>query len=127
MSGVDNHSAGYGNMGELLNPIQKGHPGYEGYLSKNVVAFPELLKQGGYHTYMVGKWHLGITEELSPATRGFENSYALVQGGASHFDQTGIITYDAKKTPVAIYREDGKQLIFLKRIFILVIFCFKNY
>ena len=110
MSGVDNHSAGYGNMGELLNPIQKGHPGYEGYLSKNVVAFPELLKQGGYHTYMVGKWHLGITEELSPATRGFENSYALVQGGASHFDQTGIITYDAKKTPVAIYREDGKAV-----------------
>lgn len=110
MSGVDNHSAGYGNMGELLNPIQKGHPGYEGYLSKNVVAFPELLKQGGYHTYMVGKWHLGVTEELGPANRGFENSYALVQGGASHFDQTGIITYDAKKMPGAIYREDGKQV-----------------
>lgn len=110
MSGVDNHAAGYGNMGELLNPIQKGHPGYEGYLNKNVVAFPELLQQGGYHTYMVGKWHLGVTEELSPAARGFEYSYALVQGGASHFDQTGIITYDAQKTPRAIYREDGKSV-----------------
>jgi arylsulfatase len=110
MSGVDNHSAGYGNMGELVNPIQKGHSGYEGYLSKNVVTFPELLKQGGYHTYMVGKWHLGLTEELSPATRGFEKSYALVQGGASHFDQTGIITNDASKMPMAIYREDGKAV-----------------
>lgn len=110
MSGVDNHSAGYGNMGELLNPIQRGQPGYEGYLSKNVVAFPELLKKGGYHTSMSGKWHLGVPEELSPASRGFDKSYALVQGGASHFDQTGIITNDAKKTPIAIYREDGKAV-----------------
>jgi arylsulfatase len=117
MSGVDNHSAGYGNMGELLNPIQKGHSGYEGYLSKNVVAFPELLKQGGYHTYMVGKWHLGVTEELSPATRGFDKSYALVQGGASHFDQTGVITHDANKMPMAIYREDGKAVTLPKENF----------
>ncbi|MEN9930169.1 MAG: hypothetical protein RL604_416 [Pseudomonadota bacterium] len=117
MSGVDNHSAGYGNMGELLNPIQKGHPGYEGYLSKNVVAFPELLKQGGYHTYMVGKWHLGVAEELSPATRGFDKSYALVQGGASHFDQTGVITHDANKMPMAIYREDGKAVTLPKENF----------
>lgn len=110
MSGVDNHSAGYGNMAELLNPIQKGHPGYEGYLSKNVVAFPELLKKGGYHTSMSGKWHLGVPEDLSPASRGFDKSYALVQGGASHFDQTGVITNDAQKTPIAIYREDGKSV-----------------
>ena len=49
-----------------------------------------VLKQGGYQTYFTGKWHLGVAEQFSPASRGFENSYAMVMGGASHWgDQTG--------------------------------------
>ncbi|MGH8808539.1 MAG: sulfatase-like hydrolase/transferase, partial [Noviherbaspirillum sp.] len=79
-------------------------------LNERVVAFPELLHDAGYHTYMAGKWHLGVKEEHSPAKRGFERSYAMVQGGASHFDQTGIITDDPAKTPKALYREDGKPV-----------------
>ncbi len=108
MSGVDNHRAGYGGMAELLTPEQRSKPGYEGFLSERVVAFPELLQEAGYHTYMAGKWHLGTTEEQSPAKRGFEQSYALLNGGGSHFDQTGIITNDPAKAPRATYRENGK-------------------
>ena len=55
---------------------------------------------------MVGKWHLGRTEEQSPAARGFDKSFALIQGGASHFDQRAIIGVD----PVAIYRDNGKSV-----------------
>ncbi|KAK48321.1 arylsulfatase [Caballeronia jiangsuensis] len=108
MSGVDNHRVGLGGMAELLTPAQRSAAGYEGYLTHSVVTFPTLLENAGYHTYMVGKWHLGLTEEYSPAERGFEQSYAMVQGGASHFDQTGIITTDPDKTPKAMYRENGK-------------------
>ncbi|MCW2239186.1 arylsulfatase [Azospirillum canadense] len=110
MSGADNHVAGLGTMAELPTPEQKGKPGYEGTLSMNVVPFPELLRDAGYHTYMAGKWHLGLTEELSPAARGFEQSYAMVQGGAGFFDQTGNAPPpDGKGTSKARYRENGKD------------------
>ena len=108
MSGTDNHLAGFGGMAELLTPEQRGRPGYEGFLNERVLPFPQLLRDAGYHTYMTGKWHLGTTPAVSPANRGFERSYAMVQGGAGHFDQTGIITGDPAKPPRAIYNEDGR-------------------
>ena len=106
-SGTDSHQAGLGNMGELTQEFQKGKPGYEGYLNQRVANMAEVLQDAGYNTYTTGKWHLGRTEELSPKARGFDRSFILVQGGASHFDdQKAIISVD----PKAIYREDGKQV-----------------
>ncbi len=107
LSGTDSHIAGLGNMAELVQPFQKGQPGYEGYLNQRVANLAEVLQDAGYSTYTTGKWHLGRTEELSPKYRGFDRSYILVQGGASHFDDmTAIISVD----PKAIYSEDGKQV-----------------
>lgn len=107
LSGTDSHLAGLGNMGELTQDFQKGKPGYEGYLNQRVANLAEVLQDAGYSTYTTGKWHLGRTEELSPKARGFDRSFILVQGGASHFDdQKAIISVD----PKAIYREDGKQV-----------------
>ncbi|WP_279629204.1 arylsulfatase [Marinobacter shengliensis] len=106
-SGTDNHRAGIGNMAELLTPEQKGQPGYEGHLNDLVVTLPEVLRDNGYHTSTTGKWHLGRTEALSPNARGFDESWVLVQGGASHFDDgRAIIGVD----PKAIYLENGKQV-----------------
>lgn len=110
MSGADNHQVGFGSMAELLTPQQRSRPGYEGYLTDRALPFPVLLRDAGYHTYMAGKWHLGVKEEHAPPQRGFEQSYAMMNGGASHFDQTGIITFDADKTPMALYRENGKEV-----------------
>ena len=103
MSGTDNHLAGLGNMAEELRANQQGHPGYEGHLSTRVAALPELLREAGYHTYMAGKWHLGLSEDTSPAARGFERSFALAQGGGGHFSDLPIVGPDP-----AIYREDGQ-------------------
>ena len=103
LSGMDNHLSGNGTMAEHIGSNQRGVPGYEGYLSKSVAALPEVLGAAGYRTYMAGKWHLGRTEETSPAARGFDRSYALLLGGASHFsDKMGIVS----KVPRAPYRED---------------------
>jgi arylsulfatase len=109
MSGTDNHLAGFGDMAELMLPEQRGKPGYEGYLSPRVAAIPEVLRASGYRTVMAGKWHLGNAEKQSPAARGFDRSYAMTMGGASHFgDQFGIVATDPSKPPKALYRENGR-------------------
>lgn len=111
MSGSDNHLAGFGDMSELMLPEQRGKPGYEGNLNERVVPMAQVLKDAGYRTAMAGKWHLGVKEEFSPASRGFEQSYAMVMGGASHWgDQSGIVAMDPAKPPKAIYRENGKAI-----------------
>jgi arylsulfatase A-like enzyme len=64
---------------------------------------PELLKESGYHTYMAGKWHLGLDDATSPTARGFERSFALLQGGGGHFNDLPLVGPRR-----ALYREDGK-------------------
>lgn len=87
MSGTDNHLAGLGTMAEALpsQPHLQGQPGYEGYLNERVHWLPALLQDAGYRTLMVGKWHLGRNAEQWPITRGFDRSFVLLDGGASHF------------------------------------------
>ena len=85
LSGMDNHQAGMGTMGEVRTPEMDGYPGYAGHLNFEVAALPEVLQAGGYHTYMAGKWHLGAEKETTPHARGFEETFALLPGGGSHW------------------------------------------
>ena len=103
MSGTDNHLAGLGTQKEAMAPNQIGKLGYEGHINNRVVSIASLLSDAGYHTYMAGKWHLGTEVEHDPYNRGFEKAYALLQGGASHFDDEWMMCADY--TP--IYRENG--------------------
>lgn len=107
LTGTDNHIAGLGNMGEFMQPEQRGKPGYENRLNERAANLAEVLKAAGYHTYMTGKWHLGKAEEHSPKARGFERSFVLIGGGASHFDDMAGFW---AKAPKAAYREDGKPV-----------------
>ena len=104
MSGVDNHRAGLGTMGEVKTPEMEGHPGYAGYLNFEVAALPEVLKAGGYHTYMAGKWHLGGDEETSPHARGFEETFTLVPGGGSHWSDLKPLS----PPQTMMYRRNGR-------------------
>ena len=99
LSGVDNHRAGLGTMGEMKTSEMEGNPGYAGYLNFEVAALPEVLKAAGYHTYMAGKWHLGSEEETIPHARGFEETFILVQGGGSHWSDRRPLTPAEKTTP----------------------------
>jgi len=87
LSGIDNHLAGLGNMAEFVPATtnQGNKSGYEGHLNNNVVSVAQLLKETGYHTYIAGKWHLGLTAEQSPKAHGFERSYTLLNGAANHY------------------------------------------
>ena len=107
MSGTDNHIAGLGVMFEYRQSQHEGVSGYEGYLNKKVVSLATLLKDAGYHTYMAGKWHLGFKPGYRPFERGFEKSFALMNGGASHFSDMAMITSAA---PKASYYDDATKL-----------------
>ncbi len=43
-----------------------------GWLSAEAVLLPTVLKRAGYHTAIVGKWHLGISSPNTPTDRGFD-------------------------------------------------------
>jgi arylsulfatase len=85
LTGVDNHRTGLGSMRSFLTENQKGKPGYEGMLNKNVVTVATVLKDAGYHTYMTGKWHLGEEKGYWPSDRGFEEVFGILQGEGDHF------------------------------------------
>ena len=107
LSGTDNHVAGLGSMGELTAPNQVGKPGYEGVLNKRVATVAELLQDNGYHTYMVGKWHLGMKPDEIPHARGFERDFSTLVGGGSHFDDGWNVEWQIPKMP---YTEDGRPV-----------------
>ncbi len=103
MSGNNNHVAGMARQ-STHGILGDEHPGYEAHLSDRIVPFPQLLQAGGYHTYMVGKWHLGEEEENGPRAAGFERSYVLSHGAGNHFNAIGF------KEGGSAYREDGKPV-----------------
>ena len=108
LSGTDNHLAGLGTMSELLTSEQRGKPGYEGHLNDRVISLAEVLRSGGYHTYMAGKWHLGHDPESFPHARGFERSFSMLFGGASSWSDMSGLT--AVTEEIAEYVMDDKRL-----------------
>jgi arylsulfatase A-like enzyme len=55
LTGMYPHQAGIGHM---VYDAGVG-PEYQGYLREDVVTIGELMKSGGYKTFMCGKWHVG--------------------------------------------------------------------
>ena len=54
-------------------------PGSHG-LPKGQLTIAKLFKENGYNTGHIGKWHLGMSEESSPNSQGFEYSFGHLRG-----------------------------------------------
>lgn len=46
---------------------------------------PQVLGKAGYHTAMVGKWHLGLQDGCRPYERGFQEFFGIITGGHDYF------------------------------------------
>ena len=49
-----------------------------GYLAPQAVLLPKLLKPSGYHTAIVGKWHLGLASPNTPNERDFDHFHGFL-------------------------------------------------
>jgi len=49
-----------------------------GFLSPSAVTLPDLLSRAGYHTALVGKWHLGLAGNQQPTARGFAQFHGFL-------------------------------------------------
>ncbi len=60
------------------------------------IMIPEVLKQRGYHTIHIGKWHLGESEPLRPTSQGFDESLGLRAGGGMFLKEDDPQAVNAK-------------------------------
>lgn len=78
----------------LPAPWTKGLSGAE-------VTLAELLRQEGYATGMVGKWHLGNKEGQSPAEQGFDYDRVISKNGLDYYN------YSISSKNKTVFEDDG--------------------
>lgn len=121
LTGLYQHQAGIGRM-----TFDQHLPGYRGTLSRNAVTIAEVLKEAGYRTSMIGKWHVAETplredqrawlnhqvfhepfSDLSnyPVNRGFDTHYGTIYGVVDYFDPFSLVEGEVpvKEVPEGYY------------------------
>ncbi len=58
-------------------------------LSPETPSVATLLKNAGYETALIGKWHLGFVSEFGPNKNGFDFFYGIRSGAADYVSHTG--------------------------------------
>jgi len=54
-------------------------------LEPNQQTIASLLKQSGYDTALIGKWHLGFRPEWGPNAHGFDEFFGILAGAGDYF------------------------------------------
>ncbi|MCC6698190.1 MAG: sulfatase-like hydrolase/transferase [Candidatus Hydrogenedentes bacterium] len=84
-------------------------------LDPGYTTWPELLRQAGYHTGLVGKWHLGNAPQYHPTKAGFRYFAGFLEGGTTVQDP--VLEVDGQIGPRTGYTTDiltGYAIDFLR-------------
>jgi arylsulfatase A-like enzyme len=98
--------------GHEFNPGGPSAMNADAGLPVEETTLPEVLREAGYTTGMVGKWHLGHAEQFQPPSRGFESFFGF-WGGAHSYLRSGI----ASDNPIVRGREPVEETEYLTDAF----------
>ncbi|MEM9405192.1 MAG: arylsulfatase [Acidobacteriota bacterium] len=87
----------------ILNPLSKNNPtGLP--LTETTVA--TRLRDNGYQTALIGKWHLGPRNlSYHPNARGFDHFYGNLTGGVGYYDKVHGGGYDWQRNGKTVRQE----------------------
>ncbi len=89
MTGRSQHAVGM----RAVSNFRTGFPNQLGHISNHAATIAEVLRDEGYATFCVGKWHLAPMEQCSaagpfdqwPLARGFDRFYGFLEGETDQF------------------------------------------
>ncbi len=92
LTGRNPHAVGVG----FLADMPTGYPGYNGRIPRSAATLPRLLREAGWSTMAVGKWHLTPRNDRTaagpfdtwPLGQGFERFYGFLHGDANQWTPT---------------------------------------
>lgn len=74
-------------VGERTDSLSNLRPAqWTRYLSSKELTLAERLKKLGYHTGMVGKWHLGGGDSIAPWGQGFDFTRMIGRNGLDYYN-----------------------------------------
>jgi arylsulfatase A-like enzyme len=75
----------------IENPLGAARTAGEQGLPATGRTLPQLLKNNGYRTGLVGKWHLGYKPEFSPNAHGFDYFFGFKSGLIDYYQHTDSV------------------------------------
>ena len=112
LTGRNHHTVGMGVISNMTN----GYPNRRGNITRHAATIAEMLREEGFATFCVGKWHLAQTADTStagpfeqwPLQRGFDRFYGFMEGETDQFYPQ--LTYDNHYVDPPYGPEDGYHL-----------------
>ena len=88
-------------------PLQRALAEPEMGLPTSEITLAQMMKQAGYATGMVGKWHLGLHDKFHPIKRGFDEYFGFLFGANMYIDpdRPGVKSSDPEGAGVRIRTE----------------------
>ena len=91
LTGRNHHSVHFGLFPHYI--LSQDYPGYDGHLPAEKGTVAEILRDNGYSTYQLGKWHLTPDEETTdlgpfyrwPSGKGFDHNYGFLGGATDQY------------------------------------------